>query len=60
MPTLQEYIEALGDESTKNWNFPKAHSAKHIFTDIREKGAAQNFSTRPNEGQHGPIKRAFT
>ncbi|KAJ8580971.1 hypothetical protein M405DRAFT_887350 [Rhizopogon salebrosus TDB-379] len=57
---LDEYIEALGDKSMKNWNFPKAHSAKHVFTDIREKGAARNFSTRPNEGQHGPIKRAFT
>ncbi|KAG1852470.1 hypothetical protein DFJ58DRAFT_728542 [Suillus subalutaceus] len=24
-----------------------------------EKGAARNFSTRPNEKQHGPIKRAY-
>ncbi|KAG2737131.1 hypothetical protein P692DRAFT_20762490, partial [Suillus brevipes Sb2] len=42
-----------------NWNFPKAHASKHIFTDVREKGAARNFSTRPNEKQHGPIKRAY-
>ncbi|KAG0692969.1 hypothetical protein DFH29DRAFT_985615 [Suillus ampliporus] len=44
---LDEYIEALGDDATKNWNFPKAHASKHVFTDIREKGAARNFSTRP-------------
>ncbi|KAG2343829.1 hypothetical protein BDR05DRAFT_999735 [Suillus weaverae] len=56
---LDEYIEALGDDATKNWNFPKAHASKHVFTDIREKGAARNFSTGPNEKQHGPIKRAY-
>ncbi|KAG1883635.1 hypothetical protein F4604DRAFT_1920145 [Suillus subluteus] len=56
---LDEYIEALGDDATKNWNFPKAHASKHVFTDIREKGAARNFSTRPNEKQHGPIKCAY-
>ncbi|KAG1819402.1 hypothetical protein DFJ58DRAFT_720208 [Suillus subalutaceus] len=51
--------EVLGDEATKNWNFPKAHSMRHIFSDIRAKGAARNFSTRPNEKHHGPIKRAY-
>ncbi|KAG1730266.1 uncharacterized protein EDB91DRAFT_1239125 [Suillus paluster] len=55
----REYIEALGDDTTKNWNFPKAHASKHVFTDIREKGAARNFSTRPNEKQHGLIKCAY-
>ncbi|KAG1854811.1 hypothetical protein DFJ58DRAFT_841293 [Suillus subalutaceus] len=56
---LDQYIEVLGDEATKNWNFPKAHSMRHIFSDIRAKGAARNFSTRPNEKHHGPIKRAY-
>ncbi|KAG1902756.1 uncharacterized protein F5891DRAFT_1127421 [Suillus fuscotomentosus] len=56
---LDEYIEVLGDDTIKNWNFPKAHTSKHVFTDIREKGAARNFSTRPNEKQHGPIKCAY-
>ncbi|KAG1744080.1 uncharacterized protein EDB91DRAFT_1236611 [Suillus paluster] len=56
---LDEYIEALGDDTTKNWNFPKAHTSRHVFIDIREKGAAQNFSTRPNKKQHGPIKCAY-
>ncbi|KAF8547098.1 hypothetical protein OG21DRAFT_1527385 [Imleria badia] len=41
---------------SKNWNFPKAHSAKHAFHNIREKGASRNFSTYPNESEHGPIK----
>ncbi|KAG1865546.1 hypothetical protein DFJ58DRAFT_838652 [Suillus subalutaceus] len=56
---LDQYIEVLGDEATKNWNFPKVHSMRHIFSDIRAKGAARNFSTRPNEKHHGPIKRAY-
>ncbi|KAG1801929.1 uncharacterized protein BJ212DRAFT_1286168, partial [Suillus subaureus] len=43
----------------KNWNFPKAHSMRHIFSDIRAKGAAQNFSMWPNEKHLGPIKRAY-
>ncbi|KAG1776116.1 hypothetical protein EV702DRAFT_1180116 [Suillus placidus] len=59
---LEEYI-AIIDETdpdvTKNWNFPKMHASKHIFDDIIAKGAARNFSTRPNEKQHGPIKRWY-
>ncbi|OJA20748.1 hypothetical protein AZE42_13785, partial [Rhizopogon vesiculosus] len=43
----------------KNWNFPKAHAPKHIFNDIWEKGTARNFTMRPNEGQHRPLKQAF-
>ncbi|KAG1870895.1 hypothetical protein F4604DRAFT_1583497 [Suillus subluteus] len=59
---LEEYM-AIIDETdpdvTKNWNFPKMHASKHIFDDIIAKGAARNFSTRPNEKQHGPIKRWY-
>ncbi|KAG1832600.1 hypothetical protein F4604DRAFT_1886959 [Suillus subluteus] len=59
---LEEYM-AIIDETdpdvTKNWNFPKMHASKHIFNDIIAKGAARNFSTRPNEKQHGPIKRWY-
>ncbi|KAG1796238.1 uncharacterized protein HD556DRAFT_1431370 [Suillus plorans] len=32
---------------------------EHIFDDIIAKGATRNFSTRPNEKQHGPIKRWY-
>jgi hypothetical protein len=46
-------------EWRKKWNFPKAHLGKHAFEDIREKGAARNFSTRPNESVHGPIRRLY-
>jgi hypothetical protein len=56
---LQEYIDSLGDEVSKNWNFPKVHSGKHIFRDIMAKGVTHTFSTRPNEGQHGPLKRVY-
>ncbi|KAG1829817.1 hypothetical protein EV424DRAFT_1343975 [Suillus variegatus] len=55
---LDEYVNIAGD-STKNWNFLKVHAGKHIFHNIQEKGAAQNFSTRPNEKQHGPLRHMY-
>ncbi|KAG1775238.1 hypothetical protein EV702DRAFT_1180452 [Suillus placidus] len=56
---LDAYIDIQGEDLTKNWNFPKVHALTHAFPDIRAKGAARNFSTRPNEKQHGPLKRAY-
>ncbi|KAG1836405.1 hypothetical protein DFJ58DRAFT_719098 [Suillus subalutaceus] len=59
---LEDYIaiiEETDPDATKNWNFPKMHASKHIFDDIITKGAACNFSTRPNKKQHGPIKRWY-
>ncbi|KAG2129743.1 hypothetical protein DEU56DRAFT_872433 [Suillus clintonianus] len=59
---LEEYIKIVKEtdpDTIKNWNFPKIHSGKHIFDDIMAKGAARNFSTRPNEKQHGPIKKWY-
>ncbi|KAG1799033.1 uncharacterized protein HD556DRAFT_1231771 [Suillus plorans] len=53
---FQTHLEVY---TIKNWNFPKMHASKHIFDDIIAKGAARNFSTRPNEKQHGPIKRWY-
>ena len=43
----------------KNWNFPKAHLGKHAFEDIIEKGAVRNYSTRPNESHHSPIRKYY-
>ncbi|KAG8221794.1 hypothetical protein J3R82DRAFT_2122 [Butyriboletus roseoflavus] len=56
---LKEYISLQGDDLIKNWNFQKAHLAKHVLRDIHEKGAVCNFSMCPNEKQHGPIRRAY-
>ena len=42
-----------------NWNFPKTHLWKHATRDIRRKGVARNYSTRPNEKLHGPLKDAY-
>ncbi|KAI6139684.1 hypothetical protein BKA82DRAFT_4332162 [Pisolithus tinctorius] len=42
-----------------NWNFPKAHLWKHVTRDIRSKGAVRNYSARPNEKMHGPLKDAY-
>ncbi|KAG1793018.1 hypothetical protein EV424DRAFT_1548534 [Suillus variegatus] len=56
---LHAYIDIQGKDLTKNWNFPKVHALTHAFPDIHAKGAAHNFSTQPNEKQHGPLKRAY-
>ncbi|KZT07869.1 uncharacterized protein LAESUDRAFT_713203 [Laetiporus sulphureus 93-53] len=44
---------------TKNWNFPKIHTHKHAFADILAKGVTRNYSTKPNEKKHGPIKTSY-
>ncbi|KAI6009909.1 hypothetical protein BKA83DRAFT_4133141 [Pisolithus microcarpus] len=57
---LEAYIDMLDPDSIqKNWDFPKAHLAKHAFQDIIEKGATWNYSTRPNESHHGPIRKYY-
>lgn len=47
------------EEFRKSWNFPKAHSYKHAFADIRNKGATRNYNTKPNEKLHGPLKESY-
>lgn len=42
-----------------DWNFPKTHLWKHARHDIESKGVARNYSTRPNEKLHGPLKLAY-
>ncbi|KAG2079379.1 uncharacterized protein F5147DRAFT_819992, partial [Suillus discolor] len=42
-----------------DWDFPKVHLWKHATRDIRMKGAVCNYSTRPNEKLHGPLKEAY-
>ncbi|KIK90456.1 hypothetical protein PAXRUDRAFT_14345 [Paxillus rubicundulus Ve08.2h10] len=50
----------LADTDLKlNWNFPKAHLWKHVTCDIHSKGVARNYSARPNEKMHGPLKDAY-
>ncbi|KAI6099065.1 hypothetical protein F5141DRAFT_1190670 [Pisolithus sp. B1] len=43
----------------KNWNFPKNHMHMHVFDDIKAKGVTWNFSTKPNEKMHGPLKEKY-
>jgi hypothetical protein len=45
--------------SEKSWNFPKKHLSAHLFDDIKAKGVSQNYSTKPNEKMHGPLKDAY-
>ncbi|KAG2753584.1 hypothetical protein P692DRAFT_201705525 [Suillus brevipes Sb2] len=61
---LKDYVDYITDTSSmeglkKDWNFPKAHLWKHAPRDIRLKGVARNYSTRPNEKLHGPLKSAY-
>ncbi|KIK25721.1 hypothetical protein PISMIDRAFT_9458 [Pisolithus microcarpus 441] len=53
-------IRRLDDTGLKeDWNFPKAHLWKHVARDIRSKGVVRNYSARPNEKMHGPLKDAY-
>ncbi|KAI6144582.1 hypothetical protein BKA82DRAFT_4330868 [Pisolithus tinctorius] len=61
---LKEYVSRVAngelEEHLKtDWNFPKVHLWKHVVRDIRNKGAAHNYSTRPNEKMHGSLKDAY-
>ncbi|KAG1796452.1 uncharacterized protein HD556DRAFT_1431467 [Suillus plorans] len=60
---LKEYIEcALNSPIVGlklDWDFPKAHLWQHATRGIRMKGAVHNYSTRPNEKLHGPLKEAY-
>ncbi|KAF8887442.1 hypothetical protein CPB84DRAFT_1816617 [Gymnopilus junonius] len=43
----------------KDWNFPKAHTHKHVFQDILHKGVMRVFSMKPNEKAHSPLKSFY-
>ncbi|KAJ7815570.1 hypothetical protein B0H14DRAFT_3745648 [Mycena olivaceomarginata] len=43
----------------KNWEFPKIHAHKHVFDDIRRKGAARNFGTKIDEALHGSARNTY-
>ncbi|THG93164.1 hypothetical protein EW026_g7995 [Hermanssonia centrifuga] len=53
----QEYYE--NDPTAKCWDFPKAHTHKHVVRDIRSKGVTRNYNTKPNEKMHGPLKKIY-
>ncbi|KAI6140728.1 hypothetical protein BKA82DRAFT_4331818 [Pisolithus tinctorius] len=61
--TLKDYTKCVVksniDGLRTDWNFPKVHLWKHIVRDIHLKGAARNYSTRPNESMHKPIRDAY-
>ncbi|KAJ3509094.1 hypothetical protein NLJ89_g5404 [Agrocybe chaxingu] len=53
---LKEYFQLYPN---KSWDFPKAHTHKHVFADILRKGVTKNFNTKPNEKAHGPLKEIY-
>ncbi|KAG1743670.1 uncharacterized protein EDB91DRAFT_1236667 [Suillus paluster] len=61
---LKDYVDYVTDTSSmeglkQDWNFPKVHLWKHAPRDIRMKGVARNYSTRPNKKLHGPLKSTY-
>lgn len=57
---IDDNITETTDElKPKSWNFIKLHLRKHLFSDIVNKGASRNYSTKPNEKMHGPIKQSY-
>ncbi|KAI6142195.1 hypothetical protein BKA82DRAFT_4331533 [Pisolithus tinctorius] len=56
---IEDELLIFRDELKDNWNFPKAHLWKHVTHDIRSKGVVRNYSARPNEKMHGPLKDAY-
>ncbi|KAG2085342.1 uncharacterized protein F5147DRAFT_793714 [Suillus discolor] len=60
---LKAYITCAEESEVEklklDWNFPKTHLWKHVVRDIRLKGVARNYSTRPNEKLHGPLKDTY-
>ncbi|KAA1474760.1 hypothetical protein DENSPDRAFT_906474 [Dentipellis sp. KUC8613] len=51
--------QKVGNEYGKDWDFPKQHAATHLPSDIRNKGATINYSTRPGEGFQREMKEAY-
>ncbi|KAG1865264.1 hypothetical protein F4604DRAFT_1881913 [Suillus subluteus] len=53
---LKAYVTCAESSNIKklklDWNFPKTHLWKHV-------GVARNFSMRPNEKMHGPLKDTY-
>ncbi|KIJ58811.1 hypothetical protein HYDPIDRAFT_33775 [Hydnomerulius pinastri MD-312] len=43
----------------KNFNFYKQHAINHVIEDIKQKGALNNYSTRPGEGFHQEVQEAY-
>ncbi|KIK18741.1 hypothetical protein PISMIDRAFT_14126 [Pisolithus microcarpus 441] len=57
--TLMQKFSEKTENTKKNWNFPKNHMHAHAFDDIKAKGVTRNFSTKPNEKMHGPLKEKY-
>ncbi|KAG1887716.1 hypothetical protein F4604DRAFT_1877523 [Suillus subluteus] len=59
MELINKYIEDTLEICDKSWNFPKKHLSAHLFDNIEAKGVSQNYTTKPNEKMHGPLKNAY-
>lgn len=51
--------QKVSQEYGKDFCFYKQHAASHVIEDIEQKGATNNFSTRPGEGFIQEVNEAY-
>ncbi|EGO30646.1 hypothetical protein SERLADRAFT_404725 [Serpula lacrymans var. lacrymans S7.9] len=63
---LKQYIiqyeqccEHISNDYKKDFHFSKQHAINHILTEIRQKGATDNYNTRVSEGFHQEAQEAY-
>ncbi|EGO31125.1 hypothetical protein SERLADRAFT_432782 [Serpula lacrymans var. lacrymans S7.9] len=63
---LKQYIiqyeqccEHISNNYEKDFHFSKQHAINHILTEIRQKGATDNYDTRVSEGFHQEAQEAY-
>ncbi|KAG2112896.1 hypothetical protein DEU56DRAFT_934861 [Suillus clintonianus] len=56
---MDKYIEDTAEMSEKSWNSPRNTFRPISLTTLRRKVFSRNYSTKPNEKMHGPLKDAY-
>ncbi|EGO04816.1 hypothetical protein SERLA73DRAFT_149177 [Serpula lacrymans var. lacrymans S7.3] len=49
----------ISNDYKKDFHFSKQHAINHILTEIRQKGATDNYNTRVSEGFHQEAQEAY-
>jgi len=49
----------VSEEHGKDFKFYKQHAVVHVIEDIEQKGATNNFNTRPGEGFLQEVEEAY-
>ncbi|KAF7967343.1 hypothetical protein HWV62_34677 [Athelia sp. TMB] len=57
--TWFDILKRVGTQYGKDFDFFKQHATSHAASDIEQRGATQNFSTRPGEGFQQESAQAY-